>query len=159
MGISTAVLERAGFLQVDPEEFDRLVADALEEVVPLGAHRRTRPRSCRTPSWPCWPRMRFDPLPVGLRRTRWSGTARSMLPGSRRACPWPRRAAHWGWPRAALRQRLGERTLYGIKGPAGWRLPWFQFAAQVPRGAPCRASSGCCLAWRHESIPGRQAGR
>jgi hypothetical protein len=34
MGISTAVLERAG-LRVDPEEFDRLVVNALEEVVPL----------------------------------------------------------------------------------------------------------------------------
>lgn len=35
---------------------------------------------------------------------------------------------------ARVRQRLGERTLYGIRGPKGWRLPAFQFQedGQVP---------------------------
>lgn len=44
-------------------------------------------------------------------------------------------AERLGVGEARVRQRVGgERTLYGIKTPRGWRLPLFQFegAAQVP---------------------------
>lgn len=144
MGISTAVLERAG-LQVDPDEFDRLVADALEVVVPL-----------RPPPDPTTELsgdelallaaggMRFDPLPSGsahpLART---AAQYAALLGSSLSVA--QAAIHLGVAQSRVRQRLGERTLYGIKGPAAWRLPRFQFAARgtvpgiervLPRLAP-----------------------
>ena len=31
-----------------------------------------------------------------------------------------------------VRQRLGERSLYGLKTPRGWRLPAFQFDLDQP---------------------------
>lgn len=36
-------------------------------------------------------------------------------------------ATRLGIDEGRVRQRLGARTLYGIKGPHGWRLPAFQF--------------------------------
>jgi hypothetical protein len=40
-------------------------------------------------------------------------------------------AGHLGVAESRVRQRLGERTLYGIKRPGGWRLPRFQFTTRV----------------------------
>lgn len=132
MAISTAVLERAG-LHVDPEEFDRLVAEALEEVVPL------RPAPVPTSEFSDGELavlseggLRFDPLPAGptgrehpLVRT---AAAYVALLGSSLSVA--QAATHLGVVESRVRQRLGERTLYGIKQPSGWRLPRFQFAPQ-----------------------------
>ena len=129
MALSTAVLERAG-LHVDPEEFDRLVAEALEEVVPL----RPSPEPATELSEDelallAAAGMRFDRLPAGgehpLVRTAAQyaaliGTSLSVAQA----------AAHLGVAESRVRQRLGARTLYGIKLPGGWRVPRFQFAAR-----------------------------
>lgn len=127
MSLSTAVLERAG-LRVDPEEFDRLVADALEEVIPLrpspdpAAELSDDELAMLTAGG-----MRFDPLPVGgehpLART---AALYAALLGSSLSVA--QAAAHLRVAESRIRQRLGERTLYGIKRPGGWRLPRFQFA-------------------------------
>jgi len=37
-------------------------------------------------------------------------------------------AARLGVDASRVRHRLAERTLYGIRGRSGWRLPAFQFA-------------------------------
>jgi hypothetical protein len=128
MALSTAALERAG-LHVDPEEFDRLVAEALEEVVPL----RPSPEPAAELSEDelallAAGGMRFDRLPAGgehpLVRT---AAQYAALVGTSLSVA--QAAAHLGVAESRVRQRLGERTLYGIKLPGGWRLPRFQFAA------------------------------
>ena len=144
MRISTAILERAG-LQVDPEEFDRLVADALQEVVPL----RPSPDPVAELSNDelallAVGGMRFDPLPAGREHplVRTAAQYAALLGSSLSVAE---AAAHLGVAESRVRQRLGERTLYGIKRPGGWRLPRFQFAARggvpgiervLPRLAP-----------------------
>lgn len=127
MSISTAVLERAG-LRVDPEEFDRLVADALEEVVPLrpspdpAAELSDEELTVLTAGG-----MRVDPLPVGREHplVRTAALYAALLGSSLSVA---QAAAHLGVVESRIRQRLSERTLYGIKHPGGWRLPRFQFA-------------------------------
>lgn len=144
MGISTAVLERAG-LRVDPEEFDRLVADALEEIVPL------RPSADPAAELSddelallAAGGMRFDPLPAGREHplVRTAAQYAALLGSSLSVA---QAAVHLEVAESRIRQRLGQRTLYGIKRPAGWRLPRFQFAARgtvpgiervLPRLAP-----------------------
>lgn len=128
MGLSTAVLERAG-LQVDPEEFDRLVAEALEHVVPL----RPSPDAAAELSEDelallAAGGMRFDPLPAGSEHplVRTAALYAALLGSSLSVA---QAAALLGVAESRVRQRLGERTLYGIKRPGGWRLPRFQFAA------------------------------
>jgi hypothetical protein len=137
MGLSTAVLERAG-LRVDPEEFDRLVADALEAVVPLHPPPDAAAElSDDELALLAEGGMRFDPLPTGgehpLLRT---AAQYAALLGSSLSVA--QAAAHLGVAESRIRQRLGERTLYGIKRPGGWRLPRFQFAA----GAAGSAAEG-----------------
>src|SRR5436190_18665775 len=144
MELSTAVLERAG-LRVDPEEFDRLVAEALEEVVPL----RPPPNPAAELSDDelallAAGGMRFDPLPAGAEHPLVRTAAQyAVLLGSSLSVA--QAAAQLGVAESRVRQRLGGRTLYGIKRPGGWRLPRFQFARQgmlpgiervLPRLAP-----------------------
>jgi hypothetical protein len=133
MGISTTVLERAG-LHVDPEEFDRLVADALEEVVPL----RPSPDPASELSEGeltllATGGMRFDPLPAdaGHPLVRTAAQYAALLGSSLSVT---QVAAHLGVAESRIRQRLGERTLYGIKRPGGWRLPRFQFVTEGAGG-------------------------
>lgn len=128
MALSMAVLERAG-LQVDPEEFDRLVAEALEHVVPL----RPSPDAVAELSEDelallAGGGMRFDPLPAGSEHplVRMAALYAALLGSSLSVA---QAAALLGVAESRVRQRLGERTLYGIKRPGGWRLPRFQFAA------------------------------
>lgn len=129
MSISTAVLERAG-LRVDPEEFDRLVAEALEEVIPLrpspdpAAELSDQELATLTAGG-----MRFDPLQAGRDQplVRTAALYAALLASSLSVA---QAAAQLGVGESRIRQRLGERTLYGVKRPGAWRLPRFQFAAQ-----------------------------
>lgn len=131
MGISTTLLERAG-LRVDPEEFDRLVADALAEVIPL------RPSPDSTAELPdaemavlAAGGLRFDPPPTGHQQplVRSAALYAALLGSSLSVA---QAAAHLRVAESRVRQRLGERTLYGIKTPGGWRLPRFQMAGGGP---------------------------
>src|SRR5438067_2007666 len=127
MVISTAALERIG-VHVAPEDFDRLVAEALEQVVPS---RPTADPRHDLPSADLEVLTRggfeLDPLPLDedhpIVR---SAAAYAALLGSSLSVA--AAAARLGVDGSRVRQRLAERTLYGIKQPSGWRLPLFQFA-------------------------------
>ncbi len=138
MGISTAVLERAG-LWVDPEVFDRLVADALEEMVPLHPPPEASAElSDNELGLLAAGGMRFDPLPSGAEHPLLLTAAQyAALLGSSLSVA--QAAAHLEVAESRIRQRLGERTLYGVKLPGSWRLPRFQF---VTRGAHRGATPG-----------------
>ena len=141
MASSTTILERAG-VHVDPAEFDRLVAEALEEVVPLrpppepAAELSDGELTLLTAGGMC-----FDPLSAGADHplVRTAAQYAALLGSSLSVA---QAAAHLGVAGSRVRQRLGERTLYGIKRPGGWRLPRFQFAAQgtvpgIEKVLPC----------------------
>jgi hypothetical protein len=128
MAISTAALERAG-IHVEPEEFDRLVADALAEIVPL----RTAPAPDSELS-----QAEADMLAEG------GFLLEALVPNVRH--PLAQSAAAYaallassltvgqaarrlGVNESRVRQRLAARTLYGIKERSTWRLPLVQFEA------------------------------
>ena len=139
MGISTAVLERAG-LWVDPEVFDRLVADALEEMVPLHPPPEASTElSDNELGLLVAGGMRFDPLPAGAEHPLLLTAAQyAALLGSSLSVA--QAAAYLDVAESRIRQRLGERTLYGVKLPRGWRLPRFQFAHPGATPGPARGT-------------------
>src|SRR5919109_4011374 len=141
MTSSMAALERLG-LHVEPDEFDRLVAEALEQVVPL------RPpadpsRELTAAETEVLLRGGFDldPLPLDAAHpiVRAAAAYAALLGSSLSVA---QAAARLGVAESRVRQRLGERSLYGIKQPSGWRLPVFQFEDRgtipgVERVLPC----------------------
>ena len=127
MSISTAALERIG-AHVAPADFDRLVAEALEQVVP--ARPAALPRhelSAADQEVLARGGFDLDPLPLDAAHpiVR-SAAAYTALLGSSLSVA--EAAARLRVDGSRVRQRLAERTLYGIKQPSGWRLPLFQFA-------------------------------
>jgi hypothetical protein len=131
VAISAAVFERIG-VRVSSEEVERLIVAALEQMLPASA--------------PADPRHELSPEEASaLERGGLSLSLVDLGP----ADPLVRAAADYAAllassltvPQAArrldvdgsrIRQRLAARTLYGIKLPAGWRLPAFQFAGDRP---------------------------
>jgi len=106
MAFSTAALERLG-LRVRPEEFARLVEEALADIFPLRGD--MSPRQALTPE--------------EVRALEEGGAV--LEPRAHGAeSPLVRTAAEYA---ALLAAGFTVRTLYGIKQPSGWRLPRFQF--------------------------------
>ena len=129
MTSSSAVLERIGAL-VDRADFDRLVVEALEQVVP--ARPLLDPRRELSASeihileqggFELEPLVLDDAHPL-IR----SAAAYAALIGSSLSVAQVAARLHVDGSR--VRQRLGERSLYGIKMRSGWRLPLFQFTDQ-----------------------------
>lgn len=126
MALSTAAFERLG-LRVRPEEFARLVEEALAEILP--PRRDTAPRRELT-------REEVRALEEGgaVLEPRAHGVESPLV---RTAAEYAALLATGFTVRQAaeclevdasrVRQRLAARTLYGIKRPPGWRLPRFQF--------------------------------
>jgi hypothetical protein len=113
MVLSAAALERIG-VHLDPDEFDRLIAEALEQVVPL--HPSTDPgRELTTAEADVLLRGGFalDQLPLDATHpiVR-SAAAYAALLGSSLSVA--KAAERLGVEGSRIRQRLGERTLYGI---------------------------------------------
>jgi hypothetical protein len=122
----TALFERLG-LQVDEDEFEGLVEEALRSFLPERAPRPARADLTQREA---------DALSAaGLTFDRQAAGADSPL--ARTAAEFAallataltvlQAAARLGVESSRVRQRLAEHTLYGIKLKAGWRLPLFQF--------------------------------
>jgi len=123
---STAALERIGAL-VDPVDFDRLVAEALEQVVPARPLLDPR-RELSASEIAVLEQGGFELEPLSLDNAHpliRSAAAYAALIGSSLSVA--QTAARLHVEGSRVRQRLGERTLYGIKMRSGWRLPRFQF--------------------------------
>jgi hypothetical protein len=123
---STAALERIG-AHVDPTDFDRLVAEALEQVVP--ARPLLDPRRELSASeiavleqggFELEPLLLDDAHPLIRSAAMYAALIASSLSVAQAAA-----RLHVAGSR--VRQRLGDRSLYGIKMRSGWRLPLFQF--------------------------------
>ena len=129
MTSSRAVLERIGAL-VDPADFDRLIVEALEQVVP--ARPLLDPRRELTASEiAVLEQGGFELEPLELDDAHpliRSAAAYAALIGSSLSVA--QAAARLHVEGSRVRQRLGERSLYGIKMRSGWRLPLFQFTDQ-----------------------------
>jgi hypothetical protein len=130
MSRSAAVLARIG-ADIDPSEFDRLVAEALEQVVP--ARPLADPRHELSASDIALLEQggfELEPLPLDdthpLIR---SAAAYAALVASSLSVS--QAAARLHVEDSRIRQRLGARTLYGIKLRSAWRLPLFQFTRQA----------------------------
>lgn len=111
------------------------MADALEEIVPL--HPSPDPAaelSDDEQALLAAGGMRLEPLPHGVAHPLVRAAAQyAALVGSSLSVA--QAAAHLHVAESRVRQRLGERTLYGIKRSGRWRLPRFQFASRgVVRG-------------------------
>jgi hypothetical protein len=126
---SAAALERIG-ADIDPSEFDRLVAEALEQIVP--ARPLPDPRHELSSSEIALLEQggfELEPLPLDdthpLIR---SAAAYAALVASSLSVS--QAAARLHVEDSRIRQRLGTRTLYGIKLRSAWRLPLFQFTEQ-----------------------------
>jgi hypothetical protein len=129
--VSVRDLERIG-LSLEPEEFEQLVAEAVRHMPPA-----RRPRDTDIPE--------FDPETRAALERGGLGFAPPDLPRSPLASAAARYAALLATARpvaeaarllgvdpSRVRQRLGERTLYGVKAGRGWRLPAFQFDLDQP---------------------------
>jgi hypothetical protein len=127
MVITTAVLARAG-IGLPLEAFERMVVEAAEQMLtpaPAVDARRGLP-----------PGEAAALVRLGLDVAPYRGGAEDPL--TRTAVEYAalvasslsvaEAARRLGVRDSRVRQRLGERTLYGIKMRSGWRLPAFQFA-------------------------------
>jgi len=126
---STAALERIGAL-VDPSDFDRLVAEALEQVVPARPVPDPR-RELSASDIAVLEQGGFELEPLALDiahpLVRSAATYAAFIGSSLSVA---QAAARLHVDGSRIRQRLGERSLYGIKLRSGWRLPLFQFTDQ-----------------------------
>ncbi len=132
VAVSAHDLERIG-VDLQPEEFEQLVAEVVRRMPPA-----RQPRDPGTSD--------FDPETRALLER--GGLAFAPAPGARQS-PLVRAAAKYaallatartvseaarclGVDQSRVRQRLGQRTLYGIKTTRSWRLPAFQFDLDQP---------------------------
>jgi hypothetical protein len=126
---SATVLERIG-AHVDPSDFDRLVAHALEQIVPVRPLPDPR-RELNASDIAVLEQGGFELEPLPLDGThpliRSAATYAALIASSLSVAQAASRLHVEG---SRVRQRLGERSLYGIKMRSGWRLPLFQFADQ-----------------------------
>jgi hypothetical protein len=131
MAVSAHDLERIG-VSLRPDEFERLVVEVVRRMPPA--------RSGRVASPDLHPETRallerggltFAPLPDERRSplARTAATYAALLATARAAAE---AASLLGVDPSRVRQRLGQRTLYGIKTARGWRLPAFQFDLDQP---------------------------
>jgi excisionase family DNA binding protein len=129
MVLNAEMLERAG-INIDPEEFARIVLQAVEEVAPP---RVAAPGEGLTEDQiEALRRGGIDPLttPVDL-----SGPAGPVARGVAlyaamlaTSLSVPEVARRLGVDESRVRQRIHARTMYAVKPGATWRVPIFQFA-------------------------------
>ena len=126
MALSTAAFDRVG-LRVPPEEFERLVAEAIERVLPT--RRSAVPRQDLTTEEAqtleeggasLLPRATGADSPLARTAAEYAALLASSLTVAEAA-------ARLGVDGSRVRQRLAAHTLYGIRQRTGWRLPRFQF--------------------------------
>lgn len=119
-------LERAG-IDLAPEEFERLVVDAVRQLPTAIASADPR-RDLTSGDIAALTRGGFDLAPLAaslddpLARTAAEYSALVVT-----SLPVPQVARLLGVDASRVRQRLAKRTLYGLKLRDGWHLPSFQF--------------------------------
>ena len=132
VAVSVRDLERIG-LSLEPEEFERLVAEAVRRMPPARRLRDTDIPQFDPETRAALERggLSFAPLPDAGRSPLASTVAKyaALLATAR---PVAEAARLLGVDPSRVRQRLGERTLYGVKAGRGWRLPAFQFDLDQP---------------------------
>jgi hypothetical protein len=128
MPSSAAILERIG-ADIDPSAFDRLVAEALEQIVPTRPLPDPRHDLSRSDiALLEQGGFELEPLPLdGTHPLIRSAAAYAALVASSLSVS--QAATRLRVEDSRIRQRLGARTLYGIKVGSAWRLPRFQFTA------------------------------
>jgi len=129
MSGSAAILERIG-AAIDSTEFDRLVVEAMEQMFPA----RTLPdprRELSSPEIAILEQGGFDleprPLDSSHPLIRSAAAYSALLASSLSVAE---AAARLHVEDSRIRQRLSERTLYGIKLKSVWRLLRFQFTEE-----------------------------
>jgi hypothetical protein len=126
MSSSAAVLRRIR-ADINSSEFDRLVVDAMEQILPARPLPDPR-RELSTSEIAILEQGGFDlePLPLDAAHPLIrSAAAYSALLASSLSVS--EAAARLHVEDSRIRQRLGEGTLYGLKVKSVWRLPRFQF--------------------------------
>ena len=129
MAITPEALHRVG-IQLSPDEFEALVLEAVEQVGATGpATAPLREFTNAEASALAEGGFSLDSVDPGpddpLART--TAEYAALLATSLSA---PEVSRALGVDSSRVRQRLAERTLYGIKLRGGWRLPAFQFEGQ-----------------------------
>jgi len=125
MVLSTAAFERAG-VHLDPDELDRLVADAVGAVLPATALGTATELTAEEVAALERGGLRTSPSPERVRHVLARSAAEyAALVGT--AYTVAEAARRLGIDQSRVRHRLGARTLYGIRNVDGWRLPRFQF--------------------------------
>jgi len=129
MSSSAAALERIA-AEIDSNEFDRLVVEAMEQMLPARPLPDPR-RELSTSEIALLEQGGFDlkPLPLDSSHPLMkSAAAYAALVTLSLSVSQAASRLHVEGSR--VRQRLGAKTLYGIKLKSVWRLPLFQFTEQ-----------------------------
>ena len=129
MAITPEALHRVG-IQLAPDEFEALVLEAVEQVGGTGpVADPLRELTDAEGSALAGGGFSLDSMDPGLDDPLARTTAEyAALLATSLSAPEVSRAL--GVDSSRVRQRLAERTLYGIKLRGGWRLPAFQFEGQ-----------------------------
>jgi len=141
MSSSTVVLERIG-AEINSSEFDRLVVEAMEQIIPARPLPDPR-RELSGSDIAVLEQGGFDLEPLSLDSNHpliRSAAAYAALVTSSLSVS---QAASWLHVEdSRIRQRLGAKTLYGFKLKSVWRVPLFQFIDQgtvpsIEKVLPC----------------------
>jgi hypothetical protein len=138
MSLSTAALERAG-IRVTVEELEAVVNAAIEGAIP--PYSRVDARQALTGAELTFladagvGSAEFAPLEAGVESPKLRGAAKNAaLLAS--ALSVQEAARRLGVDASRVRQRLAQRTLYGVRVDGAWRLPLFQFTDDLSAVVP-----------------------
>ncbi|HZO28067.1 MAG TPA: DNA-binding protein [Chloroflexota bacterium] len=138
MTLDTAPFRRAG-LSVEPADFERLVAEAVERILPSRAPVDARNELTEDEQRfleesgvdlaEFVPRDRGVSSPLALTAADYAALLATALTV-------PDLASRLGVDTSRIRQRLARHTLYGIKDSTSWRIPLFQLDDASSRLVP-----------------------
>jgi hypothetical protein len=131
VAVSAQDLERIG-ISLPPDEFERLVTEVVHRMPPARSGRAASPDlDAETRALLERGGLTFAPLP-DERQSPLARTAAKNAVLLATARTVAEAASLLGVNPSRVRQRLGQRTLYGIKTARGWRLSAFQFDLDQP---------------------------
>lgn len=131
VAVSARDLERIG-VSLAPAEFERLVAEVVRRMPPARGHRAALARDFDPETRAALERGGLAVAPAGASQDPVVGGAAKYAALLATARPVAEAARLLDVGPSRVRQRLGARTLYGLKTPRGWRLPAFQFDLDQP---------------------------
>lgn len=131
VAVSVRDLERIG-VDVRPDEFDRMIAEVVRQMPPVRQKRRGAADDFDLETRALLERGGVAVAPHDERQSPLARTAAKYVALLATARTVAEAAQLLGVDQSRVRQRLGQRTLYGIKVARGWRLPAFQFDLDQP---------------------------